>query len=278
MANLPVYLQTGHIESVHQLRVGLRRFRAGMSAFSPILDLKRPAGLTMQMKLIFDDLGPIRDADVFLDETLEAILKLGLPSSYEAMLREEITDYRQKKYEAVKKTLESTRFERFIVDMNAWIDSDQWFRFERPIDQLIRQRSIGTFAESRLADMNLKLLKLGGRAENGNLDDWHRLRIMTKKIRYASEPLLSIVGGKQSRKYTKSLSRLQQTLGKINDLNSISRFLHDVAENLDRRKASEFKEASAFCIGWGAASADAAVAELLPSWHKFSKTAEDIWS
>ena len=94
MANLPVYLQTGHIESVHQLRVGLRRFRAGMSAFSPILDLKRPAGLTMQMKLIFDDLGPIRDADVFLDETLEAILKLGLPSSYEAMLREEITDYR----------------------------------------------------------------------------------------------------------------------------------------------------------------------------------------
>lgn len=278
MANLPVYLHTGHIESVHQFRIGIRRLRSAMSAFSPALNLKKSVGLTTQMKSIFNELGQIRDADVFLDETLDSLSKSIIPPHYSDILRHEITQYRQQRYEEVLKIFESTPFARFIIDTNAWIDSDQWLRLERPIDELMRQRSIGTFAESRLAKMNKKLFKLGTRAENGNLDDWHMLRIMTKKVRYASEPLLDIVGDNEGPRYSKSLSKLQNTLGKINDLNSISRFLNDVEVTLDAKRIRDFKEASAFCVGWGAASANDAVADLLPSWYKFKKTAKDIWS
>ena len=52
MTNLPVYLLTGHPESVHQFRVGLRRLRAALSAFAPILHLQNSGGLILQMKSI----------------------------------------------------------------------------------------------------------------------------------------------------------------------------------------------------------------------------------
>ena len=137
--------------------------------------------------------------------------------------------FRDQRFQEARDTLESTDFARFIIDMNSWIDSEEWLAQRRPIDQLLFERPIGVFAESRIQKMNQKLLKAGRRAEVGDLEDWHRLRIMTKKVRYASEPLLGIIGGKKGPSFAKSLSKLQDTLGKLNDLNSIETFLAQVS-------------------------------------------------
>ncbi|MAQ79524.1 MAG: hypothetical protein CMM19_10245 [Rhodospirillaceae bacterium] len=278
MTNLPVYLLTGHPESVHQFRVGLRRLRAALSAFAPILHLQNSGGLILQMKSIFNDFGSLRDADVFLDETLAALKNSTIPSSYYLILQEQVQQFRDQRFQEARDTLESTDFARFIIDMNSWIDSEEWLAQRRPIDQLMFERPIGVFAESRIQKMNQKLLKAGRRAEVGDLEDWHRLRIMTKKVRYASEPLLGIIGGKKGPSFAKSLSKLQDTLGKLNDLNSIETFLAQVSLNVERTDRQAFNEAAAFCVGWGAASASTAVDNLQPSWRKFKMHMRKTWS
>ena len=89
-------------------------------------------------------------------------------------------------FEEVRCFLLSNDFARLVVDTNAWIDSQDWLRHGRPVDQLMSSRPIGEFAQRRLSKMTGKLLKLGGVAEHGNLEDWHRLRIMIKKVKMQS--------------------------------------------------------------------------------------------
>jgi len=277
MANLPVYIVTGDEESIHQFRVGLRRFRAALSAFSPVMDLTGVDDLIRQTRTIFDQMGHIRDADVFLDETLEALVNSGIPGGYGELLRTQVSHFRQTNYDQVKDVLQSNDFARYIVDINAWVDSGDWLKADRPVDQLLQYRPVSSFAESRLQKMNRKLVRLGQQAEQGSLDDWHRLRIMTKKVRYASEPLLQLIGEEEGARYAKSLSSLQNTLGKLNDLNSISGFLGSVEKTLAGASRPAFQEATAYCIGWGSARADAAVNNLLPSWRAFSEKTGKMW-
>ena len=277
MANLPVYVQTGEMEAVHQFRVGIRRFRAALSAFSPIINIHPARKLKSDILSVFDALGDIRNADVFLEETLPEISATTAKYDFLNPLRSQVSLYRKNNFEEVRCFLLSNDFARLVVDTNAWIDSQDWLRHDRPVDQLMSSRPIGEFAQRRLSKMTGKLLKLGGVAEHGNLEDWHRLRIMTKKVRYSSEPLIRITGSEEGLGFAKELSKLQDTLGKLNDLNSIELFLTDVAKTVRERDMNTFRERSAFCVGWGASRAERAVSDLQPSWQKFRNNVTPMW-
>ena len=273
LANQSALLLTGDIEAVHQMRVGLRRLRSVLSAFAPVLDLSGAPDLLSETKALFARLGDVREADVFVSETIAAIPETALDARRRQILDREVHRYRDRAYADVANYVNGPRFGRFAVRLNGWIESGNWLRNAAPVDRLLRTRPVADFAASRLSEMERKLIKRGRRALKGTIDDWHEARIAAKKVRYAGEPLAMVMSpvsaGRGKPKFTKGLARLQDELGVFNDFSNVPAFLARVRETVPKNALGGFGEAAAFCAGWSTAEVGHAVHRLEKSWKKF---------
>ncbi|MBM3557449.1 MAG: inorganic triphosphatase, partial [Alphaproteobacteria bacterium] len=63
------------IEGVHQMRVGLRRFRALLGVFRKQLAAEPLAALAEELRWLQGNLGPAREWDVFIDETITPLIE-----------------------------------------------------------------------------------------------------------------------------------------------------------------------------------------------------------
>lgn len=271
LANHAALVQTAHPEAIHQMRVGLRRLRSTLSAFGPVLDVSGAAGMLAAAKSLFSRLGDVRDADVFAAETAASFPKDLLDGKVAKVLTEEVARFRERAFADVIDCLAGPEFARLAVRWHGWIEDGEWLRDERPVDRLLARRPVGEFAATRLASMHRRLVKRGRRALKGDIDDWHRARIAAKQARYAGAPLLQVLdeGGRGAGRYSKRLARLQDDLGKFNDMCNVAPFLRRVRETVPERATADFAEAAAFCSGWSGAEVARAVSRLGKSWKKF---------
>src|SRR5262249_17397720 len=116
------------------------------------------------------------------------------------------------------------------------------------------ERTAEDFAGPRIRALHSKLLKSGSKARNGTLKDWHRARIAAKKLRYAGEPLFEALAPKvEPARLSRQLSRLQNSLGRLNDLQTITPFLARVRPNVQGHNQRAFADAEQFCRGWSGA-------------------------
>ena len=74
-ANEDGFLTRDDPEYLHQVRVALRRTRSAFSAFSAVLPAKASASIKAHFEWLAKALGPARDWDVFVTETLPPITK-----------------------------------------------------------------------------------------------------------------------------------------------------------------------------------------------------------
>jgi CHAD domain-containing protein len=115
-------------------------------------------------------------------------------------------------------------------------------------------------------------LKQGAKARCGTLDDWHRTRIAAKKLRYAGEPLFQALAPKiDTERLSKQLSRLQNSLGRLNDLQTITPFLARVRPHVQGRSRRNFEAAEHFCRGWSGAAATNLVHHAEEAMRGFEK-------
>ena len=271
LANHAALVQTAHPEAVHQMRVGLRRLRSTLSAFGPVLDVSGAAGMLAAAKSLFSRLGDVRDADVFAAETAASFPKDLLDGKLAKVLMEEVARFRERALADAIDLLAGPEFARLTVRWHGWIEDGEWLRDERPVDRLLARRPVGEFAATRLANMHRRLVKRGRRALKGDIDDWHNARIAAKQARYAGAPLLQVLDedGRGARRYSKRLARLQNDLGKFNDMCNVAPFLLRVRETVPEHAKADFVEAAAFCSGWSGAEVVRAVSRLGESWKKF---------
>jgi inorganic triphosphatase YgiF len=254
--NHPAVTLSGAPESIHQMRVAMRRLRSAIRMFNPVLRLEEANGLLEGLRAFFSRLGEVREADVFIGETLPSITRAGLWEKLESVLREEITSFRDGIYREARGELTSPEFARLVVQLNNWIEGGNWLKAERPIDSLLIERATEDFVVPRIRARYSKLLKQGSKARHGTLDDWHRARIAAKKLRYAVEPLFGVLAPKiDTKRFSKQLSRLQTSLGRLNDLQTITPFLARVRPHVQGRNRRNFEAAEHFCRGWSGAAA-----------------------
>ena len=118
--------------------------------------------------------------------------------------------------------MHSARFRSLTLDVAAWLEAGSW---AKPADDLVRDRGdlrIDAFAEEQLARRWRKVRKK--RKALGKLDarGRHKLRIQTKKLRYAGEFFSALFTSKRACKRRKhfllELERLQDALGDLNDI------------------------------------------------------------
>jgi CHAD domain-containing protein len=272
LANLPALADTGVPASIHQMRVGLRRLRSAFYAFKPVLSGDGVRDLNGGTKRIFALLGEVREADVFLADTLPNVPANVLPARGRRLLERVVAAERDAALARLQNCLTGKDFARLVVEIDTWIEGRSWLTFARPVDRLLVDRPIGEFAAARLQNMHRKFIKLGRKAIVGTLDDWHQVRIMAKKLRYSGEPLLAALDDEVDPDYAKNLAQLQETLGHINDSHSARAFLERIRASVPARSRASFAEAAAYCIGWGAASAQAASRVVADGWRAFEAT------
>ena len=277
LANHAPLLETDNPEAVHQMRVGLRRIRSILSGFRPVLDLSGAEGLLNETKAFFALLGDVREADVFLTETIETFPPDHGGEERRAILEREVDRFRNRVRRDAQDFAAGPAFARLALGWLRWIEGGGWLRHAQPLDRLLQNRPVGQFAAGRLASMNKKLQKRGHRALTGTVDDWHEARIAAKKLRYAGGPLLAVVDdsgslertAKGTPRTTKRLAKLQNELGRFNDLCTVAPFLERVTQGVPARSRRRFDTAAAYCSGWCDAQVQYAIPRLEARWEAF---------
>lgn len=226
-ANLAAALVGEHPEGIHQVRVGLRRFRVFLTLFSDYLPSDQLTWLKTEAKALGDALGPARDLDVFLAELMEPLSDKGAHDANVAILMRTARNARNDAHAAAVVALTSKRYSRFMTRLNTWLTGRGWRRG----DVRARRRSAESFAR---AVLNRRLAKIASNTksiENMRAAKLHRLRIAVKKLRYGFEFFHAALPQKRTTRASLLLKGLQDSLGYVNDLDVAKRMLTMLSEH-----------------------------------------------
>jgi CHAD domain-containing protein len=216
-------------EFLHDYRVSVRKIRALLSQLKGVF----PERFTGEMKGQFSALGRrtnrLRDLDVYLLERddyfamLPEYLQPGLVPMFDAFAAERSGEQRQ-----VARFLGSAayrgQFERWLAQFDESAQTAEAPRAQTPIGQLA----------CRLIDRRYRRVRRDGRkiGPTSSDDAVHRLRIDCKKLRYGLEFFSPLFHGGDTGALVKRLKRLQDVLGRFNDLSVQQRSLRARVEQM----------------------------------------------
>jgi triphosphatase len=263
-------------EGVHQVRVGLRRLRSALSVFRRLIDPERRAWLSGEARRILIGLGPARDWDVFLTESLAPVLAARPHDRSLLALRASAEAARAEGYAAARATLADPSYTRFLLELGRWIEAGGWREDPTPKGREWFERPIVAFASRLLAKRHRKALRLGREFAGLTPAERHRLRIALKKLRYATEFFHSLYRKKASQRYLEALKDLQDTLGHLNDAAVAERLVKVLDERAGAQR-SALATGSGLTLGWLARGAADAEPEVQDAWQAFAAR-EPFWS
>lgn len=233
-------------ESLHDMRVAVRRTRALLRAGAPLYtnDL---GGLVEELRWLGERLGAVRDLDVLLERLRAEAAALDPADARDARaLLRSLESRRNGERRSLAKTLDSSRY-------IALLD-----RFEREIDDLAASDTTTTLAEIAKNEMR-KLRKRVRATADPSDEELHALRKRGKRVRYAYE----LAGGNAVVKRAKTF---QDVLGEHQD--SV------VAESTLRELAASAAPARALAAGLLIERERAARAGARDRWRKSWKQLE----
>ncbi|HVC62453.1 MAG TPA: CHAD domain-containing protein [Acetobacteraceae bacterium] len=253
-------------EPVHQMRVALRRLRSAVTVFQRVIDGPELAAATAGLKALSTRLGPTRDWDVFLGETMPAVSAAFPNEPKLARLIAAGERRRRECHAALRDFLRSAEFRRLGIGL-AWLAAARsWYpaAAEGP-EQFV---SLREFASDVLHRRRRKLLRTDDIAA---LDPraLHALRLQAKRARYAAEIFAPLYPGKAPRRFIHRLTAVQDGLGQLNDRATAEKLLAELG-GVGGRHAY----AAGLVLGFAVAGT---TAEVLPRvmrrWEKFQRAA-----
>src|SRR5262249_34448745 len=129
---------------------------------------------------------------------------------------------RLKCYRRAAAAVQSARFRTLVLDTAEWVEAGPWSTSEDALKRAYREMPIETYAAEQLSHRRKQVRRRGKKMAELDPEQLHRLRIQVKKARYATDFFASLYQGKKSAKQCKkvrsSLMRLQNFLGKLNDI------------------------------------------------------------
>lgn len=205
----------GDPEGIHQMRVAVRRLRAILSAFAPLLPRGQRRWASDELRWFADILGDTRNLDVFASALLQPARAALSPSSDFEALERALARRRLATHKGVVKAISSTRYTETMLALLRWFDGREWrvAGDAGPLDQ-----PIGEIAPILLERCRKKAEKRSRDFAGQSTRQRHRLRIALKKLRYAVELLGSLYDQGETRHFVQRLKRLQDDLGDINDV------------------------------------------------------------
>ncbi len=214
--------RAGDVEGVHQMRVGLRRLRAAISVFKEMVQGPRTESLKADLKWLTDQLSPVRDLDVLIEERVRPLRKAAPIAAEAGVLEQDLDARRKARRERAKEVLESGRYRAIGLRAALWLADGAWLRSDDALVAACRARPAAEFAAEALARRTRKIVRKARRIETLDVRARHKLRIAVKKLRYACEFFSGLFAGakRQARleRFAKTLNALQSTLGTLHDI------------------------------------------------------------
>jgi len=243
-ANVPGVLKQ-NVESLHQMRVGLRRLRALLAMFEELAP--PPVALHASVEWLSGELGPARDWDVLADSTLGLV-----PGIDATALRQAAHERANAHHAHILFVLREARYAELMTQLHDWLGERRWrAQGELPKDSPLAERAAKAalpllrHAEKRLAR------RIGG-LEEGDAAGRHRVRIAAKKARYAAEFFRDLLPARRVKRYVGHLEKLQDRLGHLNDLAVADHLLEEL-----KGGSSQVAKQAAYVRGYVAASSEA---------------------
>jgi CHAD domain-containing protein len=204
----------GDAEAIHQMRVAVRRLRAVLSAFGPVLPAEPRRWASAALRWFADMLGEPRNLDVFADHLLRPA-RAALPTASEFERLALAAERRRRSVQAtVVKTVLSTHYTETVLALMRWFDGYEWCL----ADSAALQEPIAVLAPLLLDRCLRQTEKRAGNFAKQSAKKRHRLRIALKKLRYAAELFAGLYEPDAARQFIQRLKRLQDGLGDANDV------------------------------------------------------------
>ncbi len=284
MGNEACVLARSHEEGVHQIRVAVRRLRSRISLYNGLLPGPQTRQLKDELKWLIGAMGPARDWDVFVGETMASALESMTDEPDLALLHRQAITRQQRGYRIAQAALRSERYARLKSRLRSWAGKRQWRQAppaagNTEVASALVDVALDTparaFAARVLEARHRKVLRRGACLDQMTPEERHRLRIEIKKLRYAAEFLESLFSDNAVKPYLAALRQLQDSLGAMNDL-SVARTLTDELLKTTHGTAKKVRLAYAAGLVVGCAGQrQERVIRLPAAWSAF--TAREIF-
>jgi inorganic triphosphatase YgiF len=255
-------------EGIHQMRVALRRLRSAVSVFGRLIAPERRSWLADGAKRILGALGPARDWDVFLTDSLAPVLAARPRDRDLAALRAAAERERGRGYETARAAIGAPEYTRFLLELGRWIEAGGWREQPSERGEAWFGRPIVDFADHLLSKRHKKALHLGEGFAHLGPAERHQVRIALKKLRYTAEFFEGLYGKRRTKPYLTALKELQDALGHLNDV-AVAETLTDRLIRRAEEPVAGVAEGAGVVLGWLARG----VAEVEPqtrrAWQHF---------
>jgi triphosphatase len=258
-------------EGVHQMRVGVRRARAALALFEPLLPADRVRFFRSELRWLGRELGAARDLDVFMRGILADSAQHRAGRTAFDRLRSEALALRAECYQGVCACVGSRRYARLVLELGGWIHARGWQERTPDGDSMRWLAPARDFAETELERRHRKIGRLADRLDVSD-DARHAVRIELKKLRYASEFFRDLYRGRGAKRYLRRMARVQAALGRMNDVATAERILAALLARLGSERAPEHERVVGFVEGWSAQLAANALRETEDAWERLERT------
>jgi CHAD domain-containing protein len=205
---------------VHQARVASRRLREAVPVLSEGLHGAKAGKATRKIRRLTRALGAVRELDVTLHLIDELGAKPGVPRPALAEVRAHVIEAREKRRAVMHDRLEGVDIDKLAKRLASVRDA-----LAKPSPD----HNWRTVLASRIASRGRRLVD--AIAEAGQIygpEALHRVRIATKKLRYAME-LADESGAAPAARIVRTLRKAQDTLGRLHDLQVLQHYGAEVS-------------------------------------------------
>ncbi|MEC5216558.1 triphosphatase [Actimicrobium sp. GrIS 1.19] len=223
-SNAPGVVAMQDVESLHQMRVGLRRLNSALGLFNSLRPL--PDGIQQELDWLGTQLGPGRDWDVLVESTLPDVIS-AVPDAALGEVATAAQNEARLKHRDAAAAVDSQRYHRLLLQLARWMQDSDMDDPDRGQSQQLQ-----AFARRVLKKNQRRLARRGNQVRGTDVRASHRLRIAVKKMRYAVEFFQSLYPARRLRQYRGRLTDLQEQLGWYNDVTVADKLL----EQLQRRR------------------------------------------
>lgn len=269
--NLAAACDGRDIEGVHQVRVGFRRFRSALALFKKFLPESQRQWLNDEAHWILNELGSVRDLDVFTHELMQPLKPDQADRDFHALLRA-AHGARRLAQERASVALQSKRYARFMQRLDAWLSGKGWLLADDGRTKDPKSVAAPLFAVRALNKRLIKILAYGKRVDQLPVADLHALRIDVKKARYGVEFFHAVLPKRRAQKLAGALKDMQDSLGRLNDLAVAEEIVSQLkAAATQTRHGSRVAQTGDAVVAYHRRSADDAVHGVAPRWRALRK-------
>ncbi len=260
-------------EWIHQMRVGVRRLRSCLALARRLVPPAALGHVEDDLRWIAAALGPARDLDVFVHETLPAMRQASRRAAegaaavadFEpalAAMAEHACARRDAARRDAREAVASKRMSRLLLAGGALAATPGLGTSAGSAEAAALGQPAAAFAATILGRRHRRFARRVAGLAGMPPAERHRTRILAKRLRYATEFFAPLFPGRRTRAYRKALADLQAVLGALNDAT--------VAAALAAELGDPASPGAALFAGWAAARGDGTARSLERACRAFA--------